>query len=109
MRIPAYALMALAAAGCGGIIEERDAVAAMATTAGRQSLSIALAEALREVRRVEIASSAFDERTLPAHLRMRVAVVGTDCDQLRSFRSATRVAPHDLDLSFVDDVCGERS
>jgi ATP-dependent helicase HrpA len=56
----------------------RDALAAMAATAGRQSLSIALAEALREVRRVEIASSAFDERTLPARLRMRVAVVDPD-------------------------------
>ena len=33
MRIPAYALMALAAAGCGGIIEERDAVAPKAPSA----------------------------------------------------------------------------
>jgi len=56
----------------------RDALAAMDATAGRQSLSIALAEALREVRRVEIASSAFDERALPVHLRMRVAVVDAD-------------------------------
>jgi len=56
----------------------RDALAAMIATAGRQSLSIALAEALREVRRVELASSAFDERTLPAQLRMRIAVVDAD-------------------------------
>jgi ATP-dependent helicase HrpA len=56
----------------------RDALAAMASTTGRQSLAIALAEALRAVRRVEIAASAFDERALPLHLRMRVAVVDAD-------------------------------
>jgi ATP-dependent helicase HrpA len=56
----------------------RDALGTMAATVGRQSLSIALAEALHEVRRVEIAPSAFDERTLPVHLRMRVAVVDVD-------------------------------
>ncbi|HWN39210.1 MAG TPA: ATP-dependent RNA helicase HrpA, partial [Gammaproteobacteria bacterium] len=56
----------------------RDALAAMAATAGRQSLSIALSEALREVRRVAIAASALDERTLPVHLRMRIAVVDAD-------------------------------
>jgi ATP-dependent helicase HrpA len=53
----------------------RDALAAMAATAGRQTLSIALAEALRDVRRVQIPPSAFDERTLPIHLRLRIAVV----------------------------------
>jgi ATP-dependent helicase HrpA len=56
----------------------RDALAAMTSTARRQSLPIALAEALREVRRVEIAPSAFDERALAAHLAMRVAVVDAD-------------------------------
>jgi len=56
----------------------RDALAAMAATAGRQSLSIALSEALREVRRVGVASSAFDERSLPTYLRMRIAVVDAD-------------------------------
>jgi ATP-dependent helicase HrpA len=56
----------------------RDAVAAMAATAGRQSLSIALAEALHEVRGVDIAPSAFDERSLPVHLRLRVAAVDAD-------------------------------
>ncbi len=33
MRIPAYALMAVAAAGCGGILEERDAVTPTAPSA----------------------------------------------------------------------------
>jgi ATP-dependent helicase HrpA len=56
----------------------RDALQAMASTARRQSLSIALAEALREVRRVQIAPGAFDERALPAHLALRVAVVDTE-------------------------------
>jgi ATP-dependent RNA helicase HrpA len=56
----------------------RDALAAMAATVGRQALSIALAEALREVRRVEIAPSAFDERALPVHLRMRISVLDAD-------------------------------
>ncbi len=56
----------------------RDALAAMAASAGRQPLSIALAEALREVRGVHIAASAFDERSLPMHLRLRIAVVDTD-------------------------------
>jgi ATP-dependent helicase HrpA len=56
----------------------RDALAAMAATARRQSLAIALSEALREVRRVDIGAGAFDERALPAHLRMRVAVVDAD-------------------------------
>jgi ATP-dependent helicase HrpA len=56
----------------------RDALAAMAATARCQSLSIALSEALREVRRVEIGAAEFDERALPTHLRMRVAVVDAD-------------------------------
>jgi len=56
----------------------REVLAAMTSTIGRQSLSIALAEALRDVRRAPIAPSALDERALPAHLRMRVAVVDAD-------------------------------
>jgi ATP-dependent helicase HrpA len=56
----------------------RDALDAMAATAGRQSLSIALAEALRTVRGVELPPSSFDERSVPAHLRLRVAVVDAD-------------------------------
>ncbi len=56
----------------------RDALIAMAATAGRQPLAIALAEALREVRRVEIPPSSFDERSLPLHLRLRIAVVDAD-------------------------------
>jgi ATP-dependent helicase HrpA len=64
----------------------REALAAMAVTARRQSLSIALAEALREVRRVDIDAGAFDERALPTHLRMRVAVVDADGSVLRAGR-----------------------
>jgi ATP-dependent helicase HrpA len=56
----------------------RDALVVMRKTTGRQSLSIALAEALREVRHAEIEPSAFDERALPAHLRLRLAVVDAD-------------------------------
>jgi ATP-dependent helicase HrpA len=41
-------------------------------------LSIALSEALREARRVELVPHMFDERSLPAHLRLRVAVVDAD-------------------------------
>ncbi len=55
-----------------------DALAVMGSAARRQSFSIALSEALRAVRKVEIPPSAFDERTLPEHLRMRVAVVDAD-------------------------------
>ena len=55
-----------------------DALAAMGAAAGRQSLPSALSEALREIRQVEIAPSAFDERVLPEHLKMRVAVVSAD-------------------------------
>jgi len=52
-----------------------EVAAAMAGSVGRQSLSVALAEALRDARRVELDASAFDERSLPQHLRLRVAVV----------------------------------
>jgi ATP-dependent helicase HrpA len=56
----------------------RDALVAMTRTVGRQSLSIALAEALREVRSFGVAPSALDDRALPAHLRLRIAVVDAD-------------------------------
>ena len=56
----------------------RDALATMTATAGRQSLSIALSEALREVRRVELAPQLFDERSLPTHLRLRIAVLDAE-------------------------------
>ncbi|HVY64875.1 MAG TPA: ATP-dependent RNA helicase HrpA [Gammaproteobacteria bacterium] len=45
---------------------------------GRQPLTIAVAEALREVRGVEIASAVLDARALAPHLTMRVAVLDTD-------------------------------
>jgi ATP-dependent helicase HrpA len=51
---------------------------ALAGREGRQLLSIALTDALRTTRRVQLDATAFDERTLPAHLRMRVAVVEAD-------------------------------
>jgi len=56
----------------------RGVIAAMTATAGRQSVSIALAEALREVHRVSIDPSVFEERLLPVHLRLRIAVVDAD-------------------------------
>jgi hypothetical protein len=34
-------------------------------------------------------------------------VIRTDSDQLRRFRSASRSASHEFDLSFIDDVCCE--
>ena len=64
----------------------REALAEMAATAGRQPVSIALAEALREVRRVNVAPSAFDERALPPHFRMRVAVVDAEGRTLAASR-----------------------
>jgi ATP-dependent helicase HrpA len=56
----------------------RDALKAMAATARRQPVSVALSETLRGIRHVEIAAGAFDERALPTHLEMRVAVVDAD-------------------------------
>jgi ATP-dependent helicase HrpA len=55
-----------------------DALAALAGTAGRQSLGLALAEALRKARGVAVDPSAFDERSLPPHLRLRIAVVDAE-------------------------------
>jgi ATP-dependent helicase HrpA len=63
-----------------------DALAIMAGAAGRQSLAIALAEALREVRKADIPPSAFDERVLPEHLKLRVAVVSADGGLLAASR-----------------------
>ena len=61
-------------------------LAAMADRIGRQPLPIALAEALRVARGVEVSPSAFDERALPAHFRMRTAVVGADGQVLAAGR-----------------------
>jgi ATP-dependent helicase HrpA len=54
------------------------ALAVIGDRVGQQSLPIALAEALRVARNVEIAPTAFDERTLPVHLKLRIAVVAAD-------------------------------
>ena len=61
-------------------------LAATADRIGRQPLPIALAEALRVARGVEVSPAAFDERALPAHFRMRVAVVGADGEVLAAGR-----------------------
>jgi ATP-dependent helicase HrpA len=66
-----------------------EALAAMRAAVGRQPLPIALAEALRAVRRVEVAPSAFDERLLPTHLRLRVAVVDAGGQVLGAGRDLT--------------------
>jgi len=56
-----------------------DALAAMSSGALRQQpLAVALAEALRQVRNVRVDAHAFDERALPPHLKMRIAVVDAD-------------------------------
>jgi ATP-dependent helicase HrpA len=55
-----------------------DVLAALTGAAGRQSLGIALAEALRKVRGATVDASAFDERSLPPHLRLRIAVVDAE-------------------------------
>ncbi len=52
-----------------------DALGAMLGAVSRQPLAVALAEALREVRDFGADPSAFDERALPPHLKLRVAVV----------------------------------
>ncbi|HUQ51270.1 MAG TPA: DUF3418 domain-containing protein, partial [Gammaproteobacteria bacterium] len=46
--------------------------------AREQSVPIALAEGLRAARGVDVAPTAFDDRVLPAHLKLRVAVVDVD-------------------------------
>jgi len=51
---------------------------ALAGREGRQSLAVALSEALRTERGVQVAPEAFDARVLPIHLVMRVAVLETD-------------------------------
>jgi ATP-dependent helicase HrpA len=66
-----------------------EALPAMAAAVGRQALPIALAEAVREVRRVELAANELDERALPAHLRLRVAVVDADGRALGASRELT--------------------
>ena len=58
--------------------------------AGRQSVVDCARGSLREVRRVEIAPSAFDERLLPVHLRLRVAVVDADGRVLAQAASSPR-------------------
>jgi ATP-dependent helicase HrpA len=56
-----------------------DAVLAeLGDRAPQQSVPIALAAALSAARGVDIAPTAFDERVLPAHLKLRVAVVDVD-------------------------------
>jgi ATP-dependent helicase HrpA len=54
--------------------------------ARQQPLPIALAERLRTERRVDIPPTAFDERTLPTHLKLRVAVVDVDGQVLAAGR-----------------------
>ena len=54
------------------------ALANVTERAGQQALSIALAEGLRAARKVDIAPTAFDERTLPEYLKLRVAVVDAE-------------------------------
>ena len=53
-------------------------LAVLAGSVGRQSLTIALCEALRETRGVQLTPVAFDERALAPHLCMRVDVLDTD-------------------------------
>jgi ATP-dependent helicase HrpA len=53
-------------------------LAAIGERAAQQALPIALAEGLRIARNVAIDPAAFDERVLPAHLKLRVAVVDPD-------------------------------
>jgi ATP-dependent helicase HrpA len=55
-----------------------DALAAMTSAAGRQSVAVALAVALHDVRNVHLDASAFDEGALPPHLKLRIAVVAAD-------------------------------
>jgi ATP-dependent helicase HrpA len=62
------------------------ALAAMAERVGRQPLAIALAEALRAVRSVEVPPTSFDERALPVHFNMNVAVVSADGQVLAAGR-----------------------
>jgi len=68
-------------------------LAAFGPRAGSQPLAIALAEALRATRGVQLPPAAFAERALPAHLQMRVAVVdatGAERGAGRDLRSLQR-------------------
>ena len=53
-------------------------LAALAGSVGRQPLTIALCEALRETRGVRLTPAALDERTLAPHLTMRIDVLDAD-------------------------------
>ncbi len=54
------------------------ALAALASSVGRQPLTIALCEALRETRGVRLPPAALDERALAPHLTMRIEVLDAD-------------------------------
>jgi ATP-dependent helicase HrpA len=73
-------------------------LAAIGGRAGRQPLGMALAEALRGVRGVELAPTAFDERALPEHLQLRVAVVDTE-GNVRAAGRDLRALQRGLELS----------
>jgi ATP-dependent helicase HrpA len=68
--------------------------------ARRQPLAVALAEALRTTRGVDLPPSALDERALPEHLRMRIGVVDPD--------GALRAAGRDLRALQREHGVGER-
>jgi ATP-dependent helicase HrpA len=76
-------------------------LAAIGARAGQQALHLALAEALRTVRDVVIAPTTFDERSLPAHLKLRIAVVDADgrvlaaSRDLQALQRALRVTAED--------------
>jgi ATP-dependent helicase HrpA len=53
-------------------------LAALASSVGRQPLTIALCEALRETRGVQLTPAALDERALAPHLTMRIDVLDAD-------------------------------
>ena len=53
-------------------------LAALAGSVGRQPLTIALCEALRETRGVQLTPSMLDERALAPHLTMRIEVLEAD-------------------------------
>jgi ATP-dependent helicase HrpA len=65
-----------------------------------QPLAVALADALRSTRGVDLEPAAFDERALPEHLRMRIAVVEID--------GTLRAAGRDLRALQRDHGAGER-
>ncbi len=76
-------------------------LAALGPRIGSQPLAIALSEGLRAARGVELPPTAFADRSLPAHLQMRIAVVdaagvergaGRDLWALQRAFGASRVA-----------------